>query len=89
MLPGDLQPLPPPDPLDTLGIDLPALGPEQRRGPAIAIATVLHGEVYDGRSEGLLILSLHGTLALRRAVLAHNTAYGITSLLTSMRADRA
>ena len=40
VLVGDLQPLPSPDPLDPLGIDPPALGPEQWRGPAVAVATV-------------------------------------------------
>ncbi len=74
LLPGDLQPLPPPDPLDPLGVDPPALGPEQRRDPAIAISTVLRGEPDDSLREALLILSYHRVLALGRAVLAHHTA---------------
>ena len=74
LLPGDLQPLPPPDPLDPLGVDPPALGPERRRDPAIAISTVLCGEPDDGLCEALLILSGHRAFALGRAVLAHHTA---------------
>src|SRR5690606_29115623 len=40
LLMGNLQPLPPPDALDAFGVHRPALGPQHRRDPAIAIATV-------------------------------------------------
>jgi len=35
---GNLQPLPPPDALDAFGVHRPALGPQHRRYPTIAIA---------------------------------------------------
>ena len=40
----NLQPLPPPDPLDPLAVHHPAGVPQQRRDPAIAVAAVLGGE---------------------------------------------
>jgi hypothetical protein len=43
----NLQPLPPPDPLDALEVDDPAGFPQQRRDPAIAIATVAGGKRDD------------------------------------------
>ena len=71
---GDLQPLPPPDPLYPLDVDRPALRPEQRRDPAIAVTAVLAGEPDDGRCQSFFIVSRCGPLALGRAVLADNLA---------------
>jgi hypothetical protein len=44
LLPGDLQPLASPDPLDTLVVHEPACSPQKRADLAIAIAAVLAGE---------------------------------------------
>src|SRR5690606_6590066 len=40
LLLGNLQPLPPPDALDAFGVHRPALGPQHRCDPAVAIAPV-------------------------------------------------
>jgi hypothetical protein len=52
---GNLQPLPPPDPFDTLGNHRPALGPEHRRDAAISIAAVARGQLDDVGSQRLFI----------------------------------
>ena len=71
---GNLQPLPPPDPLDTLGIHRPTLGPQHRRDPAIAIAAIPGGEPDDVGGQRLLICSAFRRLALGRTMLAQNPA---------------
>ena len=40
----ELQPLPPPDALDPLGVHVPTFGPEQGSDPPIAISAILAGQ---------------------------------------------
>jgi hypothetical protein len=70
-LPGrDLQPLASPDPLDPLVVDEPA-GPAQQLGNlAIAIATILPGQLDEIGRQPLLVVTALRDLALRRAMLA-------------------
>src|SRR6476469_1898492 len=70
----NLQPLPPPDALDTLGIHRPTLGPQHRRDPAIAIAAIPGGEPDDVGGQRLLICSAFRRLALCRTMLTENPA---------------
>jgi hypothetical protein len=68
----NLQPLSPPDQLDALEVDDPAGFPQQRRHPAIAIATLAGGKRDDVGSQRRLIVRLLGNLALRLSMLAEN-----------------
>ena len=72
---GNLQPLPSPDPLDPLVVDDP---PDCRAQEfcdlAVAVTTVLAGEIDDvGRQPGLIVSSLRDA-PLRRAMLSEYTA---------------
>lgn len=74
LFPGDLEPLPPPDALDTLGVHMPAFGTQQRRDPAIAVTTITAGQPDDIPGQGSLIRTATRRPALGRAVLAdHQT----------------
>jgi hypothetical protein len=74
-LPGrHLQPLPPPDPLDPLAVDLPAGLAQQRRDTAVAVATIAPRQLDDVRGQGGLIVRASCDLALGRAVLAEHPA---------------
>ena len=55
LLPGNLEPLPPPYPLDPLRIHGPTGLPKERRDPAVAVASVLRGERYDVRGQRVFI----------------------------------
>ena len=68
------EPLAPPDALDPLGVHHPALGPQQGRDLAIAVAAILARERDDVRRQPLFVLSAPRRLALRRAVLAERRA---------------
>ena len=70
----NLQPLPPPDPLHPLAVDLPARMPQQRRDPAVAVAAILGGQRDDIGGEPHLVVGRAWRLALRGAVLAENLA---------------
>ncbi len=74
LLLGNLQPLPPPDPFDTLGVHRPALGPQHRRDPTIAIAAIPGSEPDNVGGERLFIRPALGLLALGRAMLAEDLA---------------
>jgi hypothetical protein len=66
---GDFQPLASPDPLDPLVVDQPA-GPAQQLGDlAIAVATVLPGQLDDVVRQPCFIVTAPRDPALRRAVL--------------------
>src|SRR5690606_37554789 len=70
----NLQPLPPPDALDTFGVHRPALRPQHRRDPAIAIAAIPGGEPDDDGGHRLFIRPAVRLLALGRTVLAEYLA---------------
>ena len=70
----DLEPLPPPDPLDTLDVHDPAGISRQRRDPAISVAAILDRERDDVGGQRRLIVWGPGDLALRRAMLAEHAA---------------
>ena len=53
----------------------PALAAEQRRDPAIAVATVRAGQPHNGRGQRRLIVSLDTPIALRRAWLPNDPAH--------------
>jgi hypothetical protein len=44
---GNLQPLPPPNALDPLGIYLPAFGPQQGGDLSVTVSAVLAGQADD------------------------------------------
>ena len=66
----NLQPLPPPDPLHPLGVHPPARLAQQRRDPAIPVATVLTRQLDDVGGQPRLVGAAPRRLALRGAVLA-------------------
>ncbi len=71
----DLQPLTSPDPLDTFDVHHPAGIPQQRRDAAITVASVLDSKRDNvGGQRRLIIIRRLRDLALRRAMLAKNTA---------------
>ena len=59
-----LQPRPPPDALDPLGVHVPTFGPEQGSDPPIAISAILAGQADDRGRECLFIIPTTGSLAL-------------------------
>jgi hypothetical protein len=67
---GNLQPLPPPDTLNTFGVHVPSLHTEQGCNPAIAVAAIEARQPYDGRRQCFFVRSAQGLLALGRTVLA-------------------
>jgi hypothetical protein len=86
LLPGDLQPLASPDPLDPFGVDEPA-GPAQQLGDlAVAVAAVLPGQFDDVGGQPLFIITALRDLALRRAMLAERRA-GATLGYTQLPAN--
>ena len=84
LLPGYLQPLTTPDPLDTITADLPAGLGKQRCDPTIAVSSVL-GCQRDNRSrQSIFISSNDAGVSLCSAVLADNPAglaFGETVLI--------
>src|SRR5215212_4927393 len=70
----DLEPFPPPEPLDTLAVDPPTGLAQQRRDPAIAVAAVPSGERDDVGGQRRLVVGRARRLALRGTVLAENPA---------------
>jgi hypothetical protein len=70
LLPGDLQPLASPNPLDPLVVDEPACSAQQLGDLAVAVASVLSSKLNDVGAEPLLAVSTTRDLALRRAMLA-------------------
>ena len=54
---GNLQPLPPPDPLDTLEVHHPACRAQQRRDPAIAVTAILHGKRNDVGGQSRFVIA--------------------------------
>ena len=70
----DFQPLPAPNALDTPLVHMPALVPQERRDPAIAIPATLFGQVDDRACRGVLVIAADEVLALDRAVLADHAA---------------
>jgi hypothetical protein len=87
LLPGDLQPLASPDPLDTLVVDEPACATQKLGDLAVAVASVLPSKLDDVGAEPLLVVSSTRDLALRRAMLAERRAgatLGYTQLPANM-----
>ena len=75
LLGWDLQPLAPPDPLDTFVVDHPARGGAQQPGDfAVAVAAVPAREFDDVGREPFLVVPAPRELALRRAMLAERGA---------------
>ena len=74
LLRRNLEPLPPPDPLDPLEIDCPASLPQQRSNPPIAIAAVLERQRDDIGRQSRLVVRRSGDLALGRAMLPERAA---------------
>ena len=65
----DLQPLAPPDPLNTFFVHPPAGSAKQRRDSAISVAAILAGKLDDVGGQSRLVIGCRGDLALRRSVL--------------------
>src|SRR5699024_2614321 len=74
LLLGKLQPLPPPDPLDAVGVYRPGPRPPRRRDPAIAIAAIPGSEPDDVGGQRPFMGPAVRLLALGRAVLAEDPA---------------
>ncbi len=75
LLGGNLQPLAPPDPFDPLVIDDPTSSRSQQLCDlAIAVATILTGELDDVGGQPLFVLSPHWNTALRRTMLSEHAA---------------
>ena len=72
LLLGNLEPLPPPDPLDALGVHRPACLPQERRDPAVAVAPVLGRERDDVRGQRVFIGPPARHLPLGRTMLAEH-----------------
>src|SRR5581483_1416407 len=56
------QALPPPEPLDALGVDVPALRPQKGRDAAVAVPAVLAGQLGHPRHQARLVVG-HGRRA--------------------------
>jgi hypothetical protein len=69
LLPGDFQPLTPPDPLHPLVVDQPTGSPQQGCDLAVAVAAILSGKLDGVGRQPLLVIAALRYLALRRAVL--------------------
>jgi len=83
----NLQPLTPPDPLDTLVVDKPARPPQQSSNLAVAVAAVLASQRDDVGGQPLLVFRAPRYLALRRAMLAERrtgAALGYVKLTLDM-----
>src|SRR5207342_363729 len=70
LLGRDFQPLASPNPLDPLVIDQPASPAQQLGNLAVAVATILPGQLDDIVCQPCCILTAPRDLALRRAMLA-------------------
>lgn len=87
LLPGHLQPLPPPDPLHSAVADRPAGLAQQSRNLAIAITAVLASKLDDVGRQPFGIFPAPRDLALRRAVLPErrtDAALGDVQVLSDM-----
>ena len=69
----NLQPLPPPDPLDALDVHHPPGAQQHGCDPSIAISAVLGGERDDVGGQSRLIIRHRWNLALCGSMLAKNT----------------
>src|SRR5690606_36778584 len=74
LLLGNLQPLAPPDPFDTLGVHRPAFRQQHRRDPAIAITAIAGSEPDDVRGQRLFIGPALALFALGRTMLTEHAA---------------
>jgi hypothetical protein len=74
LLLGNLEPLPPPDPLDPHPVHRPASLPKERRDPAVALPSILRGERDDVRPQRIFIGTSARHLPLGRPVLAELAA---------------
>src|SRR5579875_83497 len=75
LLARHFQPLLPPQPVDTLAVDPPALPSQQGPDPAVAVTRVLPHQLQDPRHQPHFLLGgLFRRLPLRRALLPQNTA---------------
>jgi hypothetical protein len=63
-----------PDPLDTLVVHSPALSPEQRRDPPVAVSPVRRGQFDDPPRQRLLVVPLRRPVPVRRTGLTHQPA---------------
>lgn len=74
-----------PQPLDLLVVGLPAGLTRQGRDPAVAVATILPGQLDHVGNKPLLILTASGEMTLSRAMLAEHAtrpAFGDTETVT-------
>ena len=74
LLLGNLQPLPPPDALNPLGVHMPAFGPQQRCNASIAVSAILHRQADDRSRQCRFVISATRTPTLGRAMLANDQA---------------
>src|ERR1700678_4389222 len=70
----NLQPFATPDALHPILANLPAIPLQQRRDPAVTIASILAGQLHDGLRECILVFALGQWVALRAAWLVHQPA---------------
>ena len=70
----DLEPFTAPDPFDALRVHFLAVAPGHRHDPTVAIAPVPESHRDNGGRQSGLVLDQDGDLALRRTMLAQNTA---------------
>ena len=87
LLPGDFQPLTPPDPLHPLVVDQPTGSPQQGCDLAVAVAAILSGKLDGIGRQPLLVIAALRYLALRRAMLAERrtgATLGDAKLTTNM-----
>jgi hypothetical protein len=86
LLPGDLQPLASPDPLDPLVVDEPSCPTQELGDLAVAVASILPSKLHDVGAEPMLVVATTRHLALRRAMLAERRA-GATLGYTQLPAN--
>ena len=70
----NLEALVAPDAFDALHVHRPAIAPEHRGDPTVAVASVLQRQGDDGSRQSSLVLDHHGDFALRRTMLTQDTA---------------
>jgi hypothetical protein len=70
----NFRPFATPDALYPIFANLPAIPLQHRRDPAIAVTSILAGELHDGLGECILIFTLCQLVALRAAWLVDQPA---------------
>lgn len=67
------QPFPPPDAIDALDVDLPALGQKHLADAPVAVAAKACGQAHDGARQHRFVVRHLAIAPLRRTRLAHNS----------------